>query len=144
MIISLGAKHQNNSPFSVINHTLLKTLSFRGENDHLTRRGNPAYNKNMSNEQQYYVYILFSKKNGTLYTGVTSDIVKRVWEHKNKLYKGFTSKYGVDKLGYYEVYNDINMAIDREKQIKNRNRNYRLDLIEIHNPEWIDLYCELI
>ena len=97
----------------------------------------------MAIEQQYYVYILFSKKNGTLYTGVTSDIVKRVWEHKNKIYKGFTSKYGVDKLGYYEIYNDINLAIEREKQIKNRNRQYRLNLIEINNPEWVDLYSEM-
>ena len=98
----------------------------------------------MSEEQQYYVYILFGKKNGTLYTGVTSDLLKRIWEHKNKIHKGFTSKYSVDKLGYYEIYSDINLAIEREKQIKNRSRKYRLNLIEIHNPEWIDLYSELV
>ena len=74
----------------------------------------------MSTEEQYYVYILFSKKNGTLYTGVTSDLIKRVWEHKNKVVEGFTSKYSVDKLGYYEIHNDINSAIAREKYIKDK------------------------
>jgi putative endonuclease len=65
----------------------------------------------MSVSNQYYVYILFSKKNGTLYVGVTSDLVKRVWQHKNKLVKGFTQKYSVDKLGYYEVSNDTNACV---------------------------------
>ena len=69
-----------------------------------------------------YVYILASKKNGTLYVGVTSDLVKRVYEHKNKIYKGFTSKYEVDKLVYYESFDDILLAIQREKQIKKWNR----------------------
>ena len=98
----------------------------------------------MSVVNQYYVYILFSKRNGTLYTGVTSDIVKRVWEHKNKIYKGFTSKYEVDKLGYYEIYNDINLAIDREKQLKGGNRKQKLKLIETINPNWDDLYDKII
>ena len=98
----------------------------------------------MVSEKQYYVYILFSKRNGTLYTGVTSDIIKRVWEHKNKVCQGFTAKYGVDKLGYYEIHNDINIAIGREKYIKDKKRQYRLDLIETNNPEWIDLYYELV
>ena len=82
----------------------------------------------MSEDKQYYVYILFSKKNGTLYVGVTSDLVKRVWQHKNKLVKGFTQKYNVDKLGYYEISNDINSAIAREKQLKGGNRQAKLDL----------------
>ncbi len=98
----------------------------------------------MSEERQYYVYILFSKKNGTLYVGVTSDLVKRVWQHKNKLVKGFTQKYNVDKLGYYEVSNDINSAIAREKQLKGGSRQTKLDLIEINNPNWNDLYYEII
>ena len=95
-------------------------------------------------QKQYYVYILFSKKNGTLYTGVTSDIIKRVWQHKNKAVKGFTEKYGVDKLGYYEIFDDVNAAISREKQLKGGNRKAKLDLIEMNNPEWIDLYYEII
>jgi len=66
------------------------------------------------NTKRYYVYILFSKKNGTLYLGVTNDLVKRVWQHKNKVVEGFTKQYGVDKLGYYEVCNDINTAIAKE------------------------------
>lgn len=104
-------------------------------------RCNTIYNQNMN---QYYVYILFSKRNGTLYVGVTSDLIKRVWEHKNHVVKGFTDKYKVDKLSYYEVFNDINEAIKREKQIKSKKRSYKIDLIEINNPEWIDLYNEIL
>ena len=91
-----------------------------------------------------YVYILFSKKNGTLYTGVTSNLVKRVYEHKNKFVKGFTKQYSVDKLGYYEIFEDITSAIKREKQIKKYYRKQKLDLIETFNPEWNDLYYEII
>ena len=98
---------------------------------------------NISNNK-YYVYILFSKKNGTLYVGVTSDLVKRVWEHKNKVVEGFTKKYSVDKLGYYEIFDDINEAIAREKQLKAGSRQKKTDLIETNNPEWIDLYNEII
>ena len=87
-----------------------------------------------------YIYILFNKRNGTLYTGVTSNLVKRVYEHKNKVYEGFTSKYGVDKLGYYEVFNDIKDAIIREKQIKSGSRKKKIQLIESINPTWLDLY----
>ncbi len=92
------------------------------------------------NNRQYYVYILFSKKNGTLYVGVTNNLVKRAWEHKNKVVEGFTQKYGVDKLGYYEVYEDINSAIAREKQFKGGNRKSKLELIELNNHDWQDLY----
>ena len=95
-------------------------------------------------DDKYYVYILFSKRNGTLYVGVTSDLVKRVWEHKNKVVEGFTKKYSVDKLGYYEIFDDINEAIAREKQLKAGSRQKKTDLIETNNPEWIDLYNEII
>ena len=91
-----------------------------------------------------YTYILFNKKNGTFYVGVTSILVKRVYEHKNKFVKGFTNTYGVDKLGYYEVFDDIQSAIIREKQLKKYYRFQKLDLIEINNPDWNDLYYEII
>ena len=98
----------------------------------------------MQKNNQYYVYILFNKRNGTLYVGVTSDIVKRVWEHKNKVEEGFTQRYSVDKLGYYEISNDINTAIMREKQLKAGNRKKKIELIEKVNPDWKDLYFELL
>ena len=98
----------------------------------------------MNESTQYYVYILFSKKNGTLYVGVTSDLVKRTWEHKNHVVESFTSKYNVDKLGYYEIFNDINDAIKREKQLKAGNRKKKLELIETNNPEWQDLYFDIL
>jgi len=91
-----------------------------------------------------YVYILFSKRNGTLYTGVTSDLAKRIYEHKSKTSEGFTNKYSVDKLGYYEVHSDIVSAIEREKQIKNGSRKKKIELIESINPEWKDLYGEIV
>jgi putative endonuclease len=87
---------------------------------------------------------MFSKKNGTLYAGVTVDLIKRVYEHKNKIIKGFTEKYGVDKLGYYEVYNDLENAIKREKIIKKFYRKEKLELIERMNPDWEDLYEGLL
>ncbi len=86
-----------------------------------------------------YVYILFNKKNGTLYTGVTSDLRKRIYQHKHKVYDGFTSKYDVSKLGYYEIFNDIKNAIEREKQIKGGSRRKKIMLIERSNPQWTDL-----
>ncbi|WP_300448207.1 GIY-YIG nuclease family protein [Helicobacter mastomyrinus] len=86
----------------------------------------------------------FSKANGTLYTGVTSDLPKRIYEHKNKITKGFSAKYNVDKLGYYEIYDDIKDAIAREKQIKAGSRQKKLDLIESFNPQWEDLYESLL
>ena len=91
-----------------------------------------------------WLNLLFNKKNGTLYVGVTSNLVKRVYEHKNKFVKGFTNTYGVDKLGYYEVFDDIQSAIIREKQLKKYYRFQKLDLIEINNPDWNDLYYEII
>jgi len=87
-----------------------------------------------------YVYILFNKRNGTLYTGVTSDIIRRVFEHKSQVVEGFTAKYGVDKLGYYEVHESVVSAIDREKCLKGSSRKSKLALIESVNPTWEDLY----
>lgn len=91
-----------------------------------------------------YTYILFNKRNGTLYIGVTSNLVKRVYEHKNKLVDGFTKKYNIDKLGYYEIFEDIEEAIIREKKLKGASRKKKLELIEMNNPEWLDLYDEII
>ena len=92
-------------------------------------------------EKKGYVYILFSRRNGTLYTGVTSDLKRRVYEHKTKLHpKSFSAKYDVDKLGYYEEYVSIKEAIEREKQIKGGSRAAKLALIEGINPRWEDLY----
>ncbi|WP_432631508.1 GIY-YIG nuclease family protein [Brachyspira sp.] len=95
-------------------------------------------------KKESYIYILFNRKNGTLYVGVTSDLIKRIHQHKNKLIEGFTKKYGVDKLGYYEIYSDIESAIAREKQIKAGSRKKKIDLIEKINPNWDDLYDSLL
>ena len=95
-------------------------------------------------EKDYYVYILASKRNGTLYTGITSDLIKRVWEHKNKVVPGFTEKYGVDKLVYFEQYQEAENAIKREKRLKFWKRKWKIDLIEKRNPEWEDLYEEIV
>jgi len=92
----------------------------------------------------YYVYILASKRNGTLYIGVTDDLIRRVYEHKNDLIAGFTSKYRVHKLVYYEQVDDIQSAIQREKRLKKWNRRWKLELIEKINPDWRDLYDELL
>jgi putative endonuclease len=94
--------------------------------------------------KNFYVYILANKRNGTLYTGVTSDIIKRSWEHKNKLVEGFTEKYDVDKLVYYEQFKNVEYAIQREKRLKKYNRKWKIDLIEKANPDWKDLYEDLI
>jgi putative endonuclease len=92
---------------------------------------------------EYFVYILASKRNGTLYTGVTNNLLKRVDEHKNNLIPGFTSKYGVRNLVYYERYGDVYDAIAREKRIKKWERAWKLELIEKSNPNWQDLYDDL-
>ncbi|MHB1679737.1 MAG: GIY-YIG nuclease family protein [bacterium] len=90
--------------------------------------------------KKYYVYILSSKRNGTIYTGVTSDIVKRVYEHKHNVVEGFTNKYNVHQLVWYEIYETAESAINREKQIKKWKRAWKLNLIEKENQEWIDLF----
>lgn len=92
----------------------------------------------------YYVYILSSSPNGTLYIGVTNDLLRRVYEHKKDLIKGFTNKYKVHNLVYYEQTEDINSAIEREKKIKKWNRDWKIRLIRRSNPSWNDLYTELL
>jgi putative endonuclease len=94
--------------------------------------------------KQYYIYILASKKNGTLYIGVTNDLVRRISEHKNGINEGFTKKYNVKNLVYYETIDNINEAIKREKAMKKWLRKWKIDLIEKANPEWKDLFFELI
>lgn len=94
--------------------------------------------------KNYYVYILASRRNGTLYTGVTDNLIKRIWEHKNDLDDGFTKKYQTHILVYFEEHDDIKEAIKREKLIKRWKRKWKLDLIEKQNPEWFDLYNDLI
>jgi putative endonuclease len=93
--------------------------------------------------RSYFVYILASQRNGTLYIGVTSDLLKRVWKHKNKQVDGFTKKYDIDKLVYYEQTESIISALEREKQLKKWNRSWKLKLIEKNNPKWQDLYLAL-
>jgi putative endonuclease len=93
--------------------------------------------------KNYYVYILASKRNGTLYVGITSDLLKRVWEHKNKVVDGFTKQYNVTNLVCYECYDNPENAILREKQLKKWKRQWKLELIEKMNPEWVDL-CETL
>jgi len=95
-------------------------------------------------EKQGYVYILTNVHNRVLYTGVTSELVKRIYEHKNKLIEGFTKKYNAHKLVHFEVFDDMIDAITREKQIKGWLRNKKIALIESKNPGWKDLYEELV
>ena len=92
----------------------------------------------------HYVYILASKRNGTLYIGVTNDLMRRVYEHKNNFVKGFTRKYGVHTLVYFEQCDSFDSALSREKQIKEWKGKWKLELIEKVNPLWQDLYQELI
>jgi putative endonuclease len=94
--------------------------------------------------KQPAVYILASKRNGTLYTGVTSKLPQRIWEHKNHIIAGFTEKYHIHILVYYELHQDMYSAITREKQIKKWDRKRKLWLIEEFNPEWDDLYKQIV
>lgn len=91
-----------------------------------------------------YIYIMTNQKNGTVYVGVTSDLIKRVYEHKNELCDGFTKKYNLKTLVYYEVFEEIVSAIIREKQLKAGNRKKKIKLIESLNPNWSDLYPSLL
>jgi putative endonuclease len=93
-------------------------------------------------DQDYSVYILASRRNGTLYIGSTNDLVKRVYEHKHDLVEGFTKKYKVHNLVYYETGGDYDGALYREKQLKEWQRKWKIELIEKNNPEWRDLYPE--
>lgn len=91
-------------------------------------------------ERVSYIYILASDRNGTLYVGVTNDLSRRIWEHREMLASGFTRKYGVTRLVWYEVHDEIGAAIRREKLIKRWRRAWKLELIEAMNPQWLDLY----
>jgi len=94
----------------------------------------------LGSRNMYFVYIMTNKAFGTLYIGVTNDLIRRVYEHKEKFVKGFTKKHCLDKLVYYEIYDDIETAIRREKAMKKWNRNWKLHQIMEMNPEWNDLY----
>ncbi len=94
--------------------------------------------------KSYFVYILTNQRNSTLYIGVTSNLIKRIQEHREKLADGFTKKYNVHKLVYYEQADYINSAITREKQLKKWNRSWKIKLIEKDNPNWNDLYFNII
>ena len=94
-------------------------------------------------KRQPAIYLVTNKPNGTLYTGVTSDLPKRIWQHKNKVTKGFTAKYNLSQLVYYELFEDMYQAISREKQIKAGSRKAKIELIESINQTWNDLYEEI-
>ena len=94
--------------------------------------------------KQPAVYILASRTNGTLYVGVTSDLVKRIWEHRNNMVDGFTKRYGVHQLVWYELHEDMQSAIEREKRLKEWKRKWKLELIESTNPNWQDLYYTIV
>ena len=98
----------------------------------------------MSKNGCHFVYILASRKNGTLYIGVTNNLLERVDQHKSNLVKGFTEKYGVHRLVYFEQYRDIRDAINREKRLKHWNREWKINLIEKDNPEWEDMFDRMI
>ncbi len=87
-----------------------------------------------------YIYIITNKYNTTLYIGVTSNLVKRIWEHKNHVVEGFSKTYNLNKLVYYEIMNDIETAINREKFLKGKTKKFKIELIENFNPKWEDLY----
>jgi len=95
-------------------------------------------------KKQPCIYILASKKNGTLYTGVTSDLVKRIYEHKQEIFSGFTKRYNVKMLVYYEIFDDMTQAIKREKTLKGWLRKRKIELIEKNNKKWDDLYDSLL
>lgn len=94
-------------------------------------------------EKRYFVYILAKERNSTFYVGMTSNLPKRIWEHKNEVADGFTRKYGVKTLVYFEIYNDPKQAIKREKRLKKWPRTWKISVIEDMNPEWSDLYDDI-
>ena len=94
--------------------------------------------------RQPCVYILTNRRNGTLYIGVTSNLSKRIWEHKTKVVKGFTERHGLDKLVWYEMHQSMDSAIEREKLVKKWKRKWKLNTIEAVNPVWRDLYEDLV
>jgi len=98
----------------------------------------------MATERHYYVYLMTNKKNTVIYTGVTNDLIRRVYEHREKLVKSFTSRYNINKLVYYEVFQDAENAIAREKQIKGGSRAKKVELINSMNAQWNDFYESLM
>ena len=94
-------------------------------------------------EKAFYVYMLASERNGTLYLGVTSDLVKRIWEHREGLFECFTKKYGIKHLVWFEVHTGAMAAITREKQLKKWNRDWKIKMIQQGNPDWRDLYEDI-
>jgi len=110
------------------------------ENSGDDRKGGSGDDRGRKMEKRFYVYIMTNKRNGTLYIGVTSDLPKRTWEHKNGAAEGFTKKYDIKTLVYYEVYDAPENAIHREKRLKKYKREAKINLIERGNPEWSDLY----
>ena len=106
--------------------------------------GKRPFRNSPMNEKKGYVYILTNKGHNVFYVGITSDLIKRVFEHKNKFVEGFSKKYNIDQLMYYEVFENIEEAIQREKQIKGLLRSKKIALIEKMNPKWEDLYLKLL
>lgn len=98
----------------------------------------------MSEDKKYYIYIMTNKSDNVFYVGVTNNLLRRVYEHKEKMIKGFTEKYNLVKLVYYEIYDDVITAITREKQLKRWHRDWKINLIMAANPELTDLYNELL
>ncbi len=92
----------------------------------------------------HYVYILASRKHGTLYLRMTNDLIRRIWEHKSKVSSGFSSRYGVDRLVWFECYDDPVSAITREKELKKWRRDWKIRLIEETKPDWLDRYNEIV
>lgn len=95
-------------------------------------------------ERQFYIYIMANKRNGTIYIGVTNDLARRVYEHREGLAKGFTSRYGLKSIVYYEVFDSVSLAIQRETSLKRWPRRWKLALIEKANPQWKDLVDEIV
>jgi len=112
----------------------------RGSRCHPRAGGDPDI---IDMNKQFYVYIMASQPNGTLYTGMSSNLVRRVWQHKSNMVEGFTDKYNIKNLVYYEVHDSAESAITREKQIKKWRRKWKLRLIEERNPQWEDLYSKI-
>ncbi len=94
--------------------------------------------------KKYWIYIMASKRNGTLYTGITGNLLARIWQYKRGLVEGFSKKHHVTRLVYYEEYDDVSLAIWREKRIKRWNRRWKIKIIESINPSWDDLYNNFI
>ena len=126
------------------------TNEIHGHDDYLSlqaEQSNPHYpifNQKTAMQKECYIYIMTNKRNTVLYTGVTNDLIRRIYEHKSKIVESFTKRYNVNKLVYYEMYEDISQAIAREKQIKAGSRQKKINLINSINPEWKDLYLEII